>query len=89
MGVAPPIVDADDADPKWVRTATQRGAFRTFRDLLSEGGRGLVEPLWLGPSDSVVTGQADSRIADPDGRSMNLLLGLLAAFIAAAGDAAA
>lgn len=89
FGVAAPVADADDADPNWVRLATPRGAFRACQDLVNEGGRGLIEPLWPGPSDSVVIGQTDSRIADPDGRYMNLLIGLLAAFMAAAGNSAA
>lgn len=37
----------------------------------------------------MVIGQTDSRIADPDGRYMNMLMGLLAAFMAAAGNSAA
>jgi hypothetical protein len=88
LGVSAPLTAADNSDPNWVRLAHPRTAFSALRDLMGEGGRGLAEPLWPGPSDAEVLGETDAAIADPDGRNTNILA-LLAAFFLAQGNQAA
>lgn len=69
--------------PEFLRLARPSSAFALIRDLLAQGGGGVVQPLWHGPQDSLVIPQTDD-IADPDG-SAGAPAGLgLAAFLSEA-----
>jgi hypothetical protein len=49
-----------------IRLHRPAGAFALVRDLLAQGGLGVIQPLWLGPQDATVLPQSDA-VADPDG----------------------
>jgi hypothetical protein len=68
----------------WVRLGTPAGAFEHIRELLRNGGQGLVEPFWRGPSEPLA--QTES-LADPEGRDFDGLLGGAAAILAELGAA--
>jgi hypothetical protein len=60
-------LDANGAPvPEFLRLARPESAFALIRDLLAQGGSGIIQPLWHGPQDASVIPQTDD-IADPDG----------------------
>lgn len=52
--------------PEFLRLARPASAFALVRDLLTQNGAGLIQPLWHGPQDASVLPQTND-IADPDG----------------------
>lgn len=61
-------VDADGLPvPAYQRLHRPASAFGLIRDLLAQGGLGVLSPLWHGPTDDTVLPQSDN-VADPDGR---------------------
>ena len=74
-GVTPPI--------DWVRLSQMHSAFTAFRELVQQGGRGLVEPqLWAGPDPGMILAQTGA-VADPDGRDTDTVLVAIAALAVA------
>jgi hypothetical protein len=80
FGVTPPQIGTTP-DPNWTRLAEPHSAFAAVKDLLAQGGRGLVEPLFPGPSDDTTIAQSPD-IADPEGRSVSALLTMLVSGLA-------
>jgi hypothetical protein len=81
LAIAPPT-GSPTAD--WLRLGTPQSAFELVTDWLAEGGLGVLQPLWPGPSDTTVLPATDD-MADPDGSHGATFLGLLASLIAEAG----
>lgn len=52
--------------PEFLRLARPASAFALVRDLLAQGGAGMVQALWHGPQDTTVLPQTDD-VVDPDG----------------------
>ncbi|MCM8564474.1 hypothetical protein [Thauera linaloolentis] len=77
-------LNADGAPtPEFLRLARPASAFALIRDLLAQGGAGLIQPLWHGPQDTTVILQSND-VADPDG-SNGAVAGVgLAAFLSEA-----
>lgn len=69
----------------WVRLGSPRGAFDLVASWLSQGGLGAIQPLYTGPSDTVVLPATDD-MADPDGSSTGNYLGLFASLIGEKGS---
>ncbi|MEM7056369.1 MAG: hypothetical protein AAF557_02155 [Pseudomonadota bacterium] len=67
----------------FVRLSRPSAAFSLFRDLVEQGGLGMLEPLWAGPTDTSVLPQS-IEVADPDGSSGASMLTLLAGFLSEA-----
>jgi hypothetical protein len=58
----------------WVRLGQPRTAFLAIKELLDQGGRGLIEPLWAGTTGAVAQ---SLDVADPEGREASGLLTFL------------
>jgi hypothetical protein len=65
---APPTTPAN---PTWVRLAQTDQAFAAFDEVLADGGRGLIEPVWSGPENVEAL---KPEQADPDGREVDKAL---------------
>ncbi len=76
---------ARPASADWMRLAHPQSAFALVTDWLAQGGLGLIQPLWPGPSDTTVVSATDD-MADPDGSNGATFLGLFASLIAEAGS---
>jgi hypothetical protein len=70
--------------PNWVRLADAHAAFAVCKEILENGGNGLIEPLWDGkvPGKDPITTFPGANIADPDGREFSTLAGSLLALMA-------
>ena len=67
----------------WVRLGQPASAFLAVKELLDQGGRGLVEPLWPGTPDPPDGPAAQSDdVADPEGREVSALLTMLVSGLA-------
>lgn len=69
LGIDPPA-DGEAGHPDWVRTREGHEAIRAIRTLLEQGGGGLIEPLWNGPSFDPPLTPPHEDMADPDGRDL-------------------
>ena len=83
MAIAPPSAQSASAD--FMRLAHSQSAFALVTDWLAQGGLGLIQPLWPGPSDTTVLPATDD-MADPDGSNGATFIGLFASLIAEAGS---
>jgi hypothetical protein len=83
MAIVAPGGQSASAD--WMRLAHPQSAFALVTDWLAQGGLGLIQPLWPGPSDTTVLPATDD-MADPDGSNGTTFLGLFASLIAEAGS---
>jgi hypothetical protein len=61
-------------DQAWIRLAQPASAARLYAELLAQGGRGLIEPLWDGAANEALPQSND--VADPEGRDVSALLAL-------------
>jgi len=62
-------IDADGLpEPSYQRLYRPASAFTLIRDLLDQGGLGMISALWHGPTDDSVLAQTDN-VTDPDGSS--------------------
>jgi hypothetical protein len=71
-----------NATAEWAALALPRTAFGVVRNLLGEGGAGLIQPLWEGYNPDVKPATVDE--ADPDGTDGMKLFDLLTNFLAKA-----
>ncbi len=83
LAIAPPGAGSPTAD--WLRLGHPQSAFELVSDWLAEGGLGVIQRLWPGPSDTTVLPATDD-MADPDGSDGTTFLGLLGSLIAEAGS---
>lgn len=87
LGVSAPAVDAMPEAP-WVRLKDGYQAFWTVKELLDQGGAGLIEPIWDGQVPGVPpidTADFPNRdVADPDGRNFQTIVALIVAAISSA-----
>jgi hypothetical protein len=88
LNVNPPAVGGaiPVPSPSWVRLADAHSAFDVARDILAEGGLGLIEPIWDGhvPGVSPIPSSnfPSESVADPDGRDFSTAATGLLALIA-------
>lgn len=82
--MAIPAPGPTSASADWLRLGHPESAFQLVTDWLAEGGLGLIQPLWPGPSDTSVLPATDD-MADPDGSDGTTFIGLFASLIAEAG----
>jgi len=68
---------------EFLRLSQPASAFDLIHALLQQGGLGMIQPLWLGPTDDTIIPQSDD-IADPDGTNGAPLGLTLAAFLSEA-----
>jgi hypothetical protein len=72
VGPTPPAAPpTTPANPTWVRLAQTDQAFAAVDEVLADGGRGLIEPLWNGPENVAAL---KPEHADPDGREVDKAL---------------
>ncbi len=71
-----------NATAEWAALELPRTAFGVVRNLLGEGGAGLIQPLWEGYNPDVIPATVDE--ADPDGTDGMKLLDTLTSFLAKA-----
>jgi hypothetical protein len=71
-----------NATAEWAALELPRTAFGVVRNLLGEGGAGLIKPLWEGYNPDVIPASLDA--ADPDGVDGATLLATLASFLSKA-----
>ncbi len=84
LGLEPTLAAALQT-PQWARLAEMRSAFDAFRDLLDQGGAGLVAPLWQGPTDGAIP-PADDDVADPDGSDGAQFISFFGELLGESGD---
>ncbi|HHJ21197.1 MAG TPA: hypothetical protein ENJ84_15435 [Gammaproteobacteria bacterium] len=70
---------------EWTRLAQPASAFSVFKDLVEQGGLGMIDPLWEGPSDTAVL-PATEDMADPDGSDGATFIATFASLLAESGD---
>ena len=80
LGVAPPAGPATPLSAEWIRLERPRSAFALVQDMLDQGGLGVIQPLWEGPSDDSVLPQT-AAVADPDGVDTGNFLPLFASLL--------
>uniref|UniRef100_A0AAN0MEP7 Phospholipase n=1 Tax=Yoonia rhodophyticola TaxID=3137370 RepID=A0AAN0MEP7_9RHOB len=76
---------ADRMTAQWARLWDMRAAFTTIKDLLDQGGAGVIAPLWAGPTDTAVEA-ATANMADPDGSDGSTFETVFPALIGELGD---
>jgi hypothetical protein len=70
---------------EWLRLARPASAFDLIQNWLADGGLGLIQPLWPGPSDTTVLPATDD-MADPDGSNGATFVASFASLLAELGD---
>jgi hypothetical protein len=85
LGVKPPAT-GEVPHANWVQLNDGPSAFRAIKQLLDQGGAGMIEPLWDGHIPGVTPIPSSSfpsdNVADPEGRSFNTVVALIVAALA-------
>lgn len=84
LRVLAPAVGATPSG-EWLRLARPASAFDLIQNRLADGGLGLIQPLWPGPSDTTVLPATDD-MADPDGSNGATFVASFASLLAELGD---
>jgi hypothetical protein len=85
LGVKPPA-SGEVPHANWVQLNDGPSAFAAIKQLLDQGGAGLIEPLWDGSIPGITPIPSSSfpsdDVADPEGRDFNTAIALIVAALA-------